>query len=63
MITIHLTPDGILATMLAAALIAVVLSRVLGGEKAHKRSKTNRSPKEIDKLEKELARIKKALKN
>jgi hypothetical protein len=60
MMTIHLSPDAILGTMLAAAMIAVVLSRILGAEKPHKRK--TRSPKEVDKLEKELARIKKALK-
>lgn len=61
MLTIHLSPDAILGTMLAAALIAVVFSRIVGGEKPRKHK--SRSPKEIDKLEKELARIKKALKD
>lgn len=62
MMTIHLSPDAILGTMLAAAMIAVVLSRTLGGGGGTSHKRKTRSPNEIDKLEKKLARIKKALK-
>jgi hypothetical protein len=62
MITLHLSPDNILAVGLAVAVILMFLVRVWPEKKPVEKTKAH-SPKEIEKIKKEMKRLEKMLKD